>query len=266
MPIACPECQAPIHRAENEAVWRCVNSACPAQLKERLRYFASRKAMDIDHLGPAVIEQLVDSGQVKNFSDLYILKKDEVASLERLADKSAQNLIEEIEKSKSAGLSRFLHALGVRHVGQRTATLLARKFRSLKRLQETDYDELEKIGEIGPVIAESLKAFLDRDTNQQEIVKLREQGILMEELGDFSETEGLLEGRQFVLTGTLSRFTREEAKEKIQSLGGRVTSTISKKTDYLVAGDSAGSKLEKARQLGIKILDEEALQKLIESH
>ena len=266
MPIACPECQALIHRAENEAVWRCVNSACPAQLKERLRYFASRKAMNIDHLGPAVIEQLVDSGQVKNFSDLYILKKDEVASLERLADKSAQNLIEEIEKSKSAGLSRFLHALGVRHVGQRTATLLARKFRSLKRLQETDYDELEKIGEIGPVIAESLKAFLDRDTNQQEIVKLREQGILMEELGDFSETEGLLEGRQFVLTGTLSRFTREEAKEKIQSLGGRVTSTISKKTDYLVAGDSAGSKLEKARQLGIKILDEEALQKLIESH
>ena len=266
MPTACPECQAPIYRAESEAVWRCVNSACPAQLKERLRYFASRKAMDIDHLGPAVIEQLVDSGQVKNFSDLYILKKDEVASLERLADKSAQNLIEEIEKSKSAGLSRFLHALGVRHVGQRTATLLARKFRSLKRLQETDYDELEKIGEIGPVIAESLKAFLDRDTNQQEIVKLREQGILMEELGDFSETEGLLEGRQFVLTGTLSRFTREEAKEKIQSLGGRVTSTISKKTDYLVAGDSAGSKLEKARQLGIKILDEEALQKLIESH
>ncbi|MBT3922365.1 MAG: NAD-dependent DNA ligase LigA [Nitrospina sp.] len=265
MPIACPECQAPIHRAENEAVWRCVNSACPAQLKERLRYFASRKAMDIDHLGPAVIEQLVDSGHVKNFSDLYVLKKEAVASLERLADKSAQNLIEEIEKSKSAGLSHFLHGLGIRHVGQRTAILLARKFRSLKRLQETDYDELEKIDEIGPVIAESLKAFLDRDTNMQEIERLREQGILMEEQGDFSEMEGLLEGKQFVLTGTLSRLTREEAKEKIQSLGGRVTSTVSKKTDYLVAGDSAGSKLEKARQLGIKIIDEEELQKLIAS-
>jgi len=265
MPITCPECQAPVYRAESEAVWRCVNSACPAQLKERLKYFASRKAMDIDHLGPAVIEQLVDSGRVKNFSDLYILKKAEVAALERMADKSAQNLIKEIEKSKSAGLSRFLHALGVRHVGQRTAIILARRFRSLNKLQETSYDELEKIEEIGPVIAESLRAFLDRDTNLQEIERLRERGILMEEQGDSPESGGVLEGRQFVLTGTLSRFTREEAKTKIQSLGGRVTATVSKNTDYLVAGTSAGSKLEIARQLGIQILDEEALQKLIES-
>ncbi len=265
MPTVCPECQAPIYRAESEAVWRCVNIACPAQLKERLKYFASRKAMDIDHLGPAVIEQLVDSGRVKNFSDLYILKKDDVAALERMADKSAQNLIEEIEKSKSAGLPRFLHALGVRHVGQRTAIILAQRFRSLNRLQETSYDELEKIDEIGPVIAESLRTFLDRDTNRQEIERLRERGILMEEQGDSPESGRLLEGRQFVLTGTLSRFTREEAKEKIQSLGGRVTSTVSKNTDYLVAGASAGSKLKKARQLGIQVLDEEALQKLIES-
>ncbi len=265
MPTTCPECQAPVYRAESEAVWRCVNGACPAQLKERLKYFASRKAMDIDHLGPAVIEQLVDSGRVKNFSDLYILKKDDVAALERMADKSAQNLIEEIEKSKPAGLPRFLHALGVRHVGQRTAIILARRFRSLNKLQETTYDELERIDEIGPVIAESLRAFLDRDTNRQEIKRLRERGILMEEQGDPSESGGVLEGRQFVLTGTLSRFTREEAKTKIQSLGGRVTATVSKNTDYLVAGTSAGSKLEKARQLGIQILDEEALQKLMES-
>ncbi len=265
MPSTCPECQAPIYRAESEAVWRCVNSSCPAQLKERLKYFASRKAMNIDHLGPAVIEQLVNSGRVKNFSDLYLLKKDDLATLERLADKSAQNLIEEIEKSKSAGLSRFMHALGVRHVGQRTAILLARKFRSLKTLQETSYEDLEKIDEVGPVIAESLKAFLDRDTNQQELERLREQGIFMEEQGDFLGSEGLLEGQQFVLTGTLSRFTREEAKEKIQSLGGRVTTTVSNKTHYLVAGASAGSKLEKARKLGIQILDEEALQKLLAS-
>ncbi|MBT4104589.1 MAG: NAD-dependent DNA ligase LigA, partial [Nitrospina sp.] len=265
MPTACPECQAPIYRAESEAVWRCVNSACPAQLKERLRYFASRKAMDIDHLGPAVIEQLVDSGQVKNFSDLYTLKKDEVASLERLADKSAQNLIEEIAKSKSAGLSRLLHGLGVRHVGQRTAIVLARRFRSLDKLQETPYDELEKIDEIGPVIAESLRAFLDRDTNREEMERLRQLGILMEEQGDVPDSEGLLEGKQFVLTGTLSQLTREEAKEKIQSLGGRVTSTVTQKTDYLVAGASAGSKLEKAQKLGIQILDEGALQKLLQS-
>ena len=150
-------------------------------------------------------------------------------------------------------------------LGQRTAIILARRFRSLNKLQETSYDELEKIEEIGPVIAESLRAFLDRDTNLQEIERLRERGILMEEQGDSPESGGVLEGRQFVLTGTLSRFTREEAKTKIQSLGGRVTATVSKNTDYLVAGTSAGSKLEIARQLGIQILDEEALQKLIES-
>lgn len=265
MPTICPECQSLIHRPEDEAVWRCVNSACPAQLKERLKHFSSRKAMDIDHLGPAVIEQLVDSGRVKNFSDLYTLKTDEVASLERMADKSAQNLVSAIAKSKLAGLSRFLYALGVRHVGQRTAILLARKFRSLKILQETSYDELEKIDEIGPVIAESLKAFWDRETNRQEIERLLERDILMEEQGDVPESGGLFEGQQFVLTGTLTRFTREEAKEKIQSLGGRVMSTISKKTDYVVAGSSVGSKLGKAQQLGIPVLDEEALQKLMES-
>ena len=265
MPTFCPECESSLYRAEGEVVWRCVNSACPAQLKERLKHFSSRKAMDIDHFGPAVIEQLVDSGRVKNFSDLYTLKLEEVASLERMADKSAQNLISAIEKSKLAGLSRFLYGLGVRHVGQRTAILLAVRFRSIKILQETSYDELEKIDEIGPVIAESLRAFLDRDTNRQEIDRLLERGILMEEQGEPPESGGPFEGQQFVLTGTLTRFTREEAKEKIQSLGGRVTASISKKTDYVVAGTSAGSKLEKAQQLGIPVLDEEALQKLMKS-
>ena len=265
MPTLCPECKSSIYRAEVEVVWRCVNSACLAQLKERLKHFSSRKAMDIDHFGPAVIEQLVNSERVKNFSDLYTLKLDEVASLERMADKSAQNLISAIKKSKLAGLSRFLYGLGVRHVGQRTAILLAGRFRSIKKLQETSYDELEKIDEIGSVIAESLKAFLDRDTNRQEIDRLLERGILMEEQGEPPESGGPFEGQQFVLTGTLTRFTREEAKEKIQSLGGRVTATISKKTDYVVAGTSAGSKLEKAQQLDIPVLDEEALQKLMES-
>ena len=265
MPTLCPECKSSIYRAEVEVVWRCVNSACLAQLKERLKHFSSRKAMDIDHFGPAVIEQLVDSERVKNFSDLYTLKLDEVASLERMADKSAQNLISAIKKSKLAGLSRFLYGLGVRHVGQRTAILLARRFRSIKKLQETSYDELEKIDEIGSVIAESLKAFLDRDTNRQEIDRLMERGILMEEQGEPPESGGPFEGQQFVLTGTLTRLTREEAKEKIESLGGRVTATISKKTDYIVAGVSAGSKLEKAQQLDIPVLDEEALQKLMES-
>lgn len=265
MPTFCPECKSSIYRAEGEVVWRCVNSACPAQLKERLKHFSSRKAMDIDHFGPAVIEQLVDSGRVKNFSDLYTLKEGEVATLVRMADKSANNLISAIEKSKLAGLSRFLFGLGVRHVGQRTAILLARRFRSIKKLQETSYDELEKIDEVGPVIAESLKEFLDRDINKQEIDRLLQRGVLMEEEGEVLESGGPLEGQQFVMTGTLTRFTREEAKEKIQSLGGRVTASISKKTDYVVAGASAGSKLEKAQKLGIQVLDEEAFQKLMES-
>ncbi len=264
MPTACPECRATIHRGDGEAVWRCVNSACPAQLKERLKYFASRKAMDIDHLGPAVIEQLVDTGGVKNFSDLYVLKKDDLTSLERLGDKSAQNLLDEIAKSKSAGFSRLLHALGVRHVGQRTASILARRFRSINELQTVGYDELEKIDEVGPVIAESLRAFLEQDSNRREIESLRRLGVVMKERGGSPARDASLVGKQFVITGTLSRFTREEAKEKIQSLGGRVTATVSKNTDYLVAGTAAGSKLEKARQLGTAILDEEALRKLVE--
>jgi DNA ligase (NAD+) len=265
MPALCPECESSVYRVEGEVVWRCVNSACLAQLKERIKHFSSRKAMDIDHLGPAVIEQLVDSGRVKNFSDLYAITLDEVASLERMADKSAQNLISAIEKSKLAGFSRFLYGFGVRHIGQRTAILLAERFRSIKKLQETSYDELEKIDEIGPVIAESLKAFLDRDTNRQEVDRLLAYGILMEEQSESPESGGLFEGQKFVLTGTLSRFTREEAKEKIQSLGGRVTATISKNTDYVVVGTSAGSKLKKAQQLGISVLNEEGLQKLMES-
>ena len=264
MPAVCPKCQSCIYRDEGEVVWRCVNSSCPEKLKERLKHFSSRKAMDIDHFGPAVIEQLVDSGRVKKFSDLYTLKVDEVASLERMADKSGQNLVSAIEKSKSAGLSRFLYALGVRHLGQRTAILLARKFGSIKVLQETSYEELKEIYEIGPVIAKSLNAFLDQDANKEEIDLLLERGLLMEELRDSIKSEGKFKGRQFVLTGTLTQFTREEAKEKIEYLGGRVTSTISKKTDYMVVGTSAGSKLKKAEKLGIMLLDEDALKKLID--
>lgn len=264
MPAVCPKCQSCIYRDEGEVVWRCVNSSCPEKLKERLKHFSSRKAMDIDHFGPAVIEQLVDSGRVKKFSDLYTLKVDEVASLERMADKSGQNLVSAIEKSKSAGLSRFLYALGVRHLGQRTAILLARRFGSIKVLQETSYEELKEIYEIGPVIAKSLNAFLDQDANKEEIDLLLERGILMEELPDSLKSEGKFKGRQFVLTGTLTGLTREEAKEKIQALGGRVTSTVSKKTDYMVVGTSAGSKLKKAEKLGIMLLDEDALKKLID--
>ncbi len=264
MPTLCPECQTKIFRSEGEAAWRCVNAACPAQLKERLKHFASRKAMDIDHMGPAVIDQLVESGRVKNFSDLYTLKQKEVADLERLAEKSAKNLIDAIEKSKSAGLARLLFGLGVRHVGQRAASILAETFRSITALKETSFEDMESVMEIGPVIAESLKSFLDQNTNVQDIENLSNSGVVMECLGEARKERGGVTGKQFVLTGTLSLFTRDEAKEKIESLGGRVTSAVSTKTDYIVAGKDAGSKLAKAKKLEVTVLDEKEFQKLIE--
>jgi len=264
MPTVCPECQMKIFRPKGEVAWRCVNAICPAQLKERLKHFASRKAMDIDHMGPAVIEQLVESGRVKSFSDLYTLKKDEVAGLERLAEKSAQNLIDAIEKSKSAGLSRLLFGLGIRHVGQRAASILAETFRSIKNLRTTPYENIESVIEIGPVIAESLKSFFDQKTNLQDIENLSSMGVLVEEQRE-ARKEGVLTGKQFVLTGTLSKISRNEAKEKIESLGGRVTSSVSGKTDFLVAGKDAGSKLEKAKILKITVLDEKELQKILGS-
>ena len=264
MPTVCPECQMKIFRPKGEAAWRCVNAICPAQLKERLKHFASRKAMDIDHMGPAVIEQLVESGRVKSFSDLYTLKKDEVAGLERLAEKSAQNLIDAIEKSKSAGLARLLFGLGIRHVGQRAASILAETFRSIKNLRTIPYENIESVIEIGPVIAESLKSFFDQKTNLQDIENLSSMGVVVEEQGE-ARKEGVLTGKQFVLTGTLSKISRNEAKEKIESLGGRVTSSVSGKTDFLVAGKDAGSKLAKAKVLKITVLDEKELQKIIGS-
>ena len=265
MPTNCPECQERIFRSEGEVVWRCINAICPAQLKERLKHFASRKAMDIDHLGPTVIDQLVESGRVKTFSDLYTLKKDEIAYLERMADKSAQNLIDAIEKSKPAGLARLLFGLGVRHIGQRAASILANKFGSFKILREIAYEELEKVMEIGPVIAESLRNFLDQKTNIQDIEKLSKLGVILEEHEVNEKSTGMLLGKQFVLTGTLSGFSRDEAKEKIEFLGGRVVSSVSKKTNYVLAGKDAGLKLQKAQKLGLTIINEQEFLKLIGS-
>ena len=265
MPTLCPECQTRIFRPEGEAAWRCVNAACPAQLKERLKHFASRKAMDIDHMGPAVIDQLVESGRVENFSDLYTLKQEEVVGLERLAEKSAKNLIDAIRKSKSAGLARLLFGLGVRHVGQRAASILSETFRSIKVLKETSFEDMESVMEIGPVIAESLKSFLDQEANIQDIENLSNSGVVVEDPEAARKEVGVLAGKQFVLTGTLSEFSRDEAKKKIESLGGRVTSAVSTKTDYIVAGKDAGSKLTKAKKIEITVLDEKEFQKLIEA-
>jgi DNA ligase (NAD+) len=221
--------------------------------------------MDIDHMGPAVIDQLVASGRVKNFSDLYTLKQEEVAGLDRLAEKSAKNLIDAIDKSKSAGLARLLFGLGVRHVGQRAASTLAKNFQSIMALKETSFEDMESVMEIGPVIAESLKSFLDQGANMQDIENLSNSGVVLEDQETGQKEGGELIGKQFVLTGTLSEFSRDEAKEKIELLGGRVTSAVSTKTDYIVAGKDAGSKLAKAKKLKINVLDEKEFQKLIEA-
>jgi DNA ligase (NAD+) len=260
MPKACPECKTEIFRPEGEVAWRCVNAACPAQLKERLFHFASRKAMDIDHLGPAVIDQLVDSGLVEHFSDLYALKE-ELAPLDRMGDKSAQNLFTAIQNSKTAGLSRLLHGLGIRHVGQRAAAVLAQTFHSMDALQNASFEDLESVMEIGPIMAASLKAFFGQEANQEEIRLLKKLRVVMVE--DRQETGDRLLGKQFVLTGTLKDFTRDEAKEKILAQGGRVTSSVSKKTDYVVAGEDPGSKRDKAEKLVVEILDEDEFKALL---
>jgi DNA ligase (NAD+) len=262
MPKNCPDCKTPLHRPEGEVVWRCVNSACPAQLKERLLHFASRNAMDIDHLGPAVIEQLAATGKVKDYSDLYKLTLEDLVGLERLAEKSASNLLAAIEKSKRAGLSRLLFGLGIRHVGQRAGQLLARAFGDMDHVMQARFEDLESLMEIGPTIAESLIAFFEREVNREEIARLKALGVAMKDEG--GPAGDRLKGKQYVLTGTLLHFSRDSARDAIAALGGRVTGSVSEKTDAVIAGDKPGSKLDKANKLGIPVLSEEEFRKLLE--
>ncbi len=261
MPKTCPECASKIERPEGEAVWRCVNAACPAQLKERLLHFASRNAMDIDHLGTAIVDQLVDKGKVKSFYEIFDLKLEDVSTLERMAEKSAENLIGAIAKSKKAGLARLVFGLGIRHVGQRVAQVLAQTYGSMDALAKAPYEDLETIDEIGPRIAESIREFFGEKHNKKELCKLKQHKLVMTE--ENKAGGGSLSGKQFVLTGTLENMTRDEAKRKIIEAGGRVTSSVSAKTDYVLAGTDPGSKLTKAQKLGIPILNEKEFQKLL---
>ncbi|MCH8932340.1 MAG: NAD-dependent DNA ligase LigA [Nitrospinae bacterium] len=261
MPKTCPECDSKIERPEGEAVWRCVNAACPAQLKERLLHFASRNAMDIDHLGTAIVDQLVDTGKVKSFYELYDLQLEDLSTLERMAEKSAQNLIDAIAKSRQAGLSRLVYALGIRHAGQRVAQVLAQTYGTINALATASYEDLEAIDEIGPRIAESIREFFGEKHNKKELCKLKQHGLVMTE--GKKAGGGNLSGKQFVLTGALESMTRDQAKKKIIEAGGRVTSSVSAKTDYVIAGSSAGLKLDMAKKLGVRIMDEEGFKKLM---
>ena len=261
MPKTCPECDSKIERPEGEAVWRCVNTACPAQLKERLLHFASRNAMDIDHLGTAIVDQLVDTGKVKSFYELYDLQLEDLSTLERMAEKSAQNLIDAIAKSRQAGLSRLVYALGIRHAGQRVAQVLAQTYGTINALAKASYEDLEAIDEIGPRIAESIREFFGEKHNKKELCKLKQHGLVMTE--GKKTGGGNLSGKQFVLTGALESMTRDQAKKKIIEAGGRVTSSVSAKTDYVVAGTDPGSKLTQAKKLSVPVLSEKEFQKMI---
>jgi DNA ligase (NAD+) len=263
-PKTCPECKSPAVRPEGEAVTRCTNADCPAKVKARILYFAARKAMDIEGLGDVLVEKLVDLGIVRNVADLYDLKLEQIAGLERMAEKSATNLINQIEASKTRSLQRLLYGIDIRHVGERYAKILANHYRNIDKLAEASVEELDAIHEIGLTVAVSVFNFFRNPGNQQVIERLKLAGVKTEIDADSSASfDENFAGKTFVLTGKLEQFTRDEAAKLIEERGGRVSSSVSKKTDYVVAGDDAGSKLTKAESLGVKVLSEEEFKTLV---
>ncbi len=263
IPKKCPECGGDVYRAEGEVAYRCVNAGCPAKLKESLLHFARRRAMNIDGLGDALVDQLVDKGMVRDVADLYSLTHDQVANLERMGDKSAANLLEEIKNSKKVELARVVFAIGIPFVGERTAHLLADHFGSLDRLAQATQAELEEVFEVGPKVSQSIFQFFREKRNRDVLNRLEDAGLQLEQKKVGRPGKGALQGKQFVLTGTLLHYSRDEAQRMIEEAGGRVTSSVSKKTDYVVAGADPGSKLDKARSLGVKTIGEAELMKLL---
>src|SRR5499426_4142823 len=264
MPKQCPECQSAVVRLPDEAVARCTGGLyCPAQRKQALLHFASRRAMDIDGLGEKLVDQLIDGGLVRTPADLYKLTLDGLASLERMGEKSAQNLLAELERSKNATLPRFIYALGIRNVGETTARDLANHFGALEPLMAADEEALQGVADVGPVVALSIRRFFEEAHNREVIKALRKAGVHWDEGKRRATTRGRATGKSFVLTGTLPGMTREAATELIESHGGKVTSSVSKKTDYVVAGAEAGAKLSRAEALGVPILDEKGLVTLL---
>ncbi len=256
-PMVCPVCGSDAVRPEGEAVRRCVNDVCPAKVKARIGYFASRKAMDIEGLGEVLINTLVDNGWVGDVADLYSLTVEQIASLERMAEKSGTNLIDQIESSKQRGLQRLLYGIDIRHVGERYAKLLARHFRSIESLAGASVQELDDIPEIGLAVAESVYKWMREPANIDLLARLRAAGVVMaiDEASSAALDERFV-GKTFVLTGKLEKYTRDEAAKLIEDRGGRVSSSVSKKTDYVIAGEDAGSKLTKAESLGVAIIGE----------
>ena len=262
MPKNCPVCGSTIHRAEGEVAYRCVNAACPAKLKESLQHFAGRHAMNIDGLGEKIVDQLVEQKLVKDVADLYALKVEKVAGLERMAQKSAQNLVQEVQSSKKNPLSRLIFALGMRFVGERTGQLLAEHFSTLEELEAAKQEELEQVPEVGPKVAESIVEFFSEAANRKLVKKLRDAGV--RPTAEKREVKSQkLAGKSFVFTGGLANRSREDAGELVQQHGGKVSGSVSKKTDYVVVGTDPGSKYDKAKELGVPVLTEGEFEKLL---
>ncbi len=262
-PTECPECGTPLVRDPEGVFIRCPNVDCPARRRERLRFFASRGAMDIEGLGDKLVEQLVASDLVADYADLYALTVDQLAVLERMGEKSARSLVAQIERSKERGLAKLLNALGIRHVGPRVAAILARRFPTIERLQGATVEALAEEHEIGAVIAESVHEWLASDYGRRVIAGLAAAGVRLDLPAEEQVREGPLTGRTLVVTGTLETFSRQEAEEAIRRAGGRASGSVSKKTDYVVAGAEAGSKLEKAAKLGVPVIDEAEFKRLL---
>ena len=262
MPSKCPECGTRIHKAEEEVAYRCVNVSCPARRRESFLHFAGRHAMNIDGLGDKIVDQLVEKGIVKDFADLYSLKLEKVSDLERMAEKSAQNLLDEIAASKKNSLSRLIYALGIRFVGERTAQLLAAHFGSMDKLAAASEEELTGVTEVGPKVAEGILEFFSEPANRKLIERLRAAGVNMKDERQAPKSAKFA-GMTFVFTGTLTKRSREEAEALVASHGGKAGSSVSKKTNYVVVGADPGSKFEKATSLKVPILDEAQFEKLV---
>ena len=262
IPKACPVCGTEVVRPEGEVIQRCVNANCPARLKESILHFASRRAMNVDGLGEALVDHLVNGGLISSVAGLYHLTAEQLESLERMGEKSAANLLANIDASRSRELSRVIFALGIRFVGERTAQTLADRLNSIDALASALLEELQDIDDVGPRVAEAIAEFFAAPKNQELLSQLREAGLQFSQKPK-QQADGHLRGKTFVLTGTLPNLTRDEAKQLIEAVGGKVTASVSKHTDYVVAGEKAGTKLERADKLGLTVLSEADLEQLV---
>jgi DNA ligase (NAD+) len=261
MPHRCPVCNSSVIRFENEAALRCINTSCPAQVKERIKHFASKGAFDIEGLGDKLIEKLVEKKLLRSYADIFRLKEDALKDLERMGSKSAANTVQAIEKSKAIPLNRFIYALGIRHVGEHVAGILAKTFKSFEKIRTSEPEDLEAVHEIGTVVARSIADFFGQHENQETVKDMIDGGIRILEISGVEKN--MLAGKTFVLTGVFETMTRDDAKKRIEAAGGKVSGSVSRNTDYLVVGASPGSKLQKAEELGVGIIDENKLKALM---